>query len=115
MDMKDILEKAAELILCHHEHFDGRGYPYGLRGEEIPLAARLFAVVDTYDALNSDRPYRRGQSAEAARIEIEHSGGTQLDPRIAEQFLKIPQSELDQIAEETQPGEACRGEMDYDC
>jgi response regulator RpfG family c-di-GMP phosphodiesterase len=97
----ELLEKAVELILYHHERFDGQGYPYGLQGEEIPLAARLFSVVDTYDALTSDRPYRKALSAEAARIEIECSAGTQLDPQIVRQFLQIPQSELDQIVKET--------------
>jgi HD-GYP domain-containing protein (c-di-GMP phosphodiesterase class II) len=100
--------------LYHHERFSGRGYPYGLKGEEIPLAARIFAVVDTYDALTSDRPYRKGQSATAARRGIGHCTGTQLDPFVVEHFLRIAQSELDQIAEETHPGEACRGKMDHD-
>jgi response regulator RpfG family c-di-GMP phosphodiesterase len=95
----ELPKRALELILCHHERFDGRGYPHRLGGEEIPLPARLFAVVDTYDALTSDRPYRKGLSAAAARSQIEYCAGTQLDPLFAERFLKIPQSELDRLAE----------------
>jgi putative nucleotidyltransferase with HDIG domain len=83
------LKQAALVVLCHHEHFDGRGYPYGLVGEEIPLEARIFSLADTVDAITSDRPYRQGQSFDAARREIEKHGGTQFDPQLVEAFLNI--------------------------
>ncbi|MBI4460232.1 MAG: response regulator [Acidobacteria bacterium] len=81
------LEGAARIVLEHHERYDGRGYPRGLRGDEICRGARIFAVADTYDAVTSDRPYRRAQSDAAAREEIRRYSGTQFDPRIVEAFL----------------------------
>ncbi len=83
------LKQAALVVLCHHEQCDGRGSPYGLAGEEIPLEARIFALADTVDAITSDRPYRQGQSFEAARREIEKHSGTQFDPQLVEVFLTI--------------------------
>ncbi len=82
------LQEAGEIILCHHERYDGGGYPRGLRGEEIPLAARIFALADTYDALTSDRPYRKAGSHAAAVREIKGNAGTQFDPRVVEAFLE---------------------------
>ena len=84
------LGRASEIVYCHQEHFDGRGYPNGLKGNEIPLGARIFAVADTLDAITSDRPYRRASSFNAARKEILRCSGTQFDPRVVETFLKIP-------------------------
>ena len=89
-----LLRRAADIIYTHHERFDGGGYPSGLKGEEIPLAARIFAVVDTYDAITSDRPYRRARPHEYALEEIKRNTGTQLDPRVVEAFLKAEKKGL---------------------
>jgi putative nucleotidyltransferase with HDIG domain len=83
------LRDAAEIVYAHQERFDGTGYPRGLRGEEIPLGARIFAIADTLDAMTSDRPYRKGTSFAEARAEILRCSGTQFDPAIVEAFLKI--------------------------
>ena len=84
------LAGAAEIVFCHQEHFDGSGYPSGLRGSEIPIGARIFAVADTLDAITSDRPYRKARSFDSAREEILRCSGTQFDPAVVEVFLKIP-------------------------
>ena len=84
------LSEAAEIVFSHQEHYDGSGYPSGLRGGEIPIGARIFAVADTLDAITSDRPYRRASSFDAARQEILRCSGTQFDPSVVEVFLKIP-------------------------
>ncbi|UCH85961.1 MAG: HD-GYP domain-containing protein [Dehalococcoidia bacterium] len=81
------LREAGQIILGHHERHDGGGYPRGLKGEEIPLAARVFAVADTYDAMISDRPYRKAVSHATAVREIERSAGTQFDAKVVEAFL----------------------------
>lgn len=86
----EFLSPAAELVLSHQERWDGKGYPYGLAGTAIPLGARIFAVVDTMDAMTSDRPYRKALPFEAAREEIRACSGTQFDPVVAEAFLKVP-------------------------
>ncbi|HEY1986042.1 MAG TPA: HD domain-containing phosphohydrolase [Terracidiphilus sp.] len=84
------LSEASEIVFSHQEHFDGTGYPTGLRGGEIPIGARIFAIADTLDAITSDRPYRRASSFDAARQEILRCSGTQFDPSVVEVFLKIP-------------------------
>jgi putative nucleotidyltransferase with HDIG domain len=84
------LQRAAQVVLHHHEHFDGQGYPHGLAGEDIPLEARIFSLADTVDAITSDRPYRKGRSFEEARQEIERFSGSQFDPQIVDVFLSIP-------------------------
>jgi len=84
------LADAAEIILSHHERYDGGGYPRGLKGEEILLSARIFAVVDTLDAITSDRPYRRAASFEVASETIHRLSGSQFDPRVVSVFLDIP-------------------------
>jgi HD-GYP domain-containing protein (c-di-GMP phosphodiesterase class II) len=76
----------------HHERFDGHGYPDGLPGEEIPRIARILAIADTYDAMNSDRPYRAGLGAEAALDEIERGAGSQFDPEFARAFVNLMRS-----------------------
>ncbi|NLV22484.1 MAG: diguanylate cyclase [Syntrophomonadaceae bacterium] len=81
------LAPIAEYILCHHEHWDGMGYPHGRKGEEIPLLSRILAVIDAYDAMTEDRVYRNALSREAALEEIRKNAGTQFDPRIVEIFL----------------------------
>jgi putative nucleotidyltransferase with HDIG domain len=81
------LSEAAQIVLCHEERFDGSGYPRGLVGEAIPLGARLFAAIDTLDAITSDRPYRSDDSFDAARAEIVRRRGTQFDPVAVDAFL----------------------------
>jgi len=82
------LQQAGEIMLYHHERFDGGGYPRGLMGEEIPLGARIYAVVDAYDAMTSHRPYRHAFSHAAAVREIKRNSGTQFDPRAVDAFLE---------------------------
>ncbi len=84
------LREASEIVYAHQESFDGRGYPRGLAGDEIPLGARIFAIADTLDAITSDRPYRRGRSFAEARNEILRCSGTQFDPALVAVFLRIP-------------------------
>lgn len=84
------LSEAAVIVYTHQEYYDGNGYPSGLRGEEIPLGARIFAVADAMDAITSDRPYRQARSFDEAREEILRCAGTQFDPEVVEVFLKIP-------------------------
>ena len=91
------LADAADIILTHQERFDGTGYPQGLVAEEIPLAARIFAVADTLDAMTSDRPYRRALPYAAARAEIIRESGRQFDPRAVEAFLSIPESRFEAV------------------
>jgi cyclic di-GMP phosphodiesterase len=83
------LRDAAEIVLSHQEFFDGTGYPRGLKGEEIPLGARIFAVADALDAMISDQPYRRALPLSHAREEIRRCSGTQFDPKVVEVFLSI--------------------------
>jgi putative nucleotidyltransferase with HDIG domain len=83
------LSPALEIPYCHHERWDGGGYPRGLKGEEIPLSARIFAVVDVYDALLSDRPYRKAWSIENTLAYIKNESGKHFDPNIVEIFLKF--------------------------
>ncbi len=84
------LAEAAEIVFSHQEHYDGSGYPGGLRSTEIPVGSRIFMVADTLDAITSDRPYRKARSFDAAREEILRCSGTQFDPSVVEVFLKIP-------------------------
>jgi HD-GYP domain-containing protein (c-di-GMP phosphodiesterase class II) len=83
------LEEASVIPHCHHERWDGKGYPRGLAGEEIPLAARVFAVVDVWEALRSDRPYRRAWPEEKVREYIGMQAGTHFDPAVVEAFLAM--------------------------
>ena len=84
------LAEAAEIVHSHQEHYDGAGYPNGLKESEIPIGARIFAVADTLDAITSDRPYREAKDFSAAREEIARCSGTQFDPRVVEVFLRVP-------------------------
>ncbi len=83
------LQEAAQIVHSHQERYDGTGYPRGLKGDQIPLGARIFAVADTFDAITSDRPYRAAQSISAARREIQKYAGRQFDPKVVETFLSI--------------------------
>jgi len=84
----EYLRPALDIPYCHHEKWDGSGYPRGLKGDEIPLAARLFAVVDVWDALTSDRPYRRAWTNENALAYIKEQSGKHFDPQIVDLFFK---------------------------
>jgi len=86
------LKEAAEIVLSHQEFYNGTGYPRGLKGEEIPIGARIFAVADTFDAMTSDRPYRKALPVSAARAEIQKFSGVQFDPQVVEAFLSKPDS-----------------------
>lgn len=87
------LEPALDIPLYHHERWNGSGYPYGLRGEDIPLPARIFAVVDVWDALTSHRPYRPAMTPQEARRIIAKGAGTLFDPRVVEAFLALLEEE----------------------
>jgi putative two-component system response regulator len=93
--LKDIeyLHPALDIPYCHHEKWDGTGYPRGLKEEEIPLAARIFAIVDVWDALTSDRPYRDAWSKEDAAAYIREQAGKHFEPRVVEMFFDIIQTE----------------------
>jgi putative nucleotidyltransferase with HDIG domain len=86
------LTEAAEIVYSHQERWDGTGYPRGLKGEEIPLGARIFSIADTLDAITSDRPYRPAQSVAAALKEIKAWRGRQFDPKIVDTFLSMPEN-----------------------
>ena len=98
------LAPALDIVLCHQERFDGTGYPQGLKGEEIPLGARIFSVVDTFDAMTSDRPYRAALTIQDARDEIERFRGIQFDPNVADAFLRIDEARWREIRERVHRG-----------
>jgi len=83
------LARASDIILYHHEHYDGTGYPYGLKGEKIPFLARICSVADAFDAMTSERDYHKGDNKTTALDEILGNSGTQFDPHIVEIFSKI--------------------------
>jgi HD-GYP domain-containing protein (c-di-GMP phosphodiesterase class II) len=83
----------------HHERYDGKGYPDGLKGDEIPLGARILSVADAYQAMTEERPYRHALSQNAATAELIEGSGTQFDPRVVQAFLKVLQT----MAEEEKP------------
>ncbi len=97
------LKGAAEIVYCHHERYDGSGYPSGLLGDRIPLLARIFAVIDVFDALTSDRPYRKKLTYEDASQIVRSQSGKHFDPKIADAFLRISHAEWTSI--ENQVGE----------
>ena len=96
----DFLSESAEIVYSHHEHFDGGGYPRGLHGNEIALGARVFAVVDAYDAMTSRRPYREAISQEDALEEIMRHSGTQFDPVTVEAFMRMVRRNPDGFRDE---------------
>ena len=94
------LTEVAEIVYAHQEKWDGTGYPRGLKGNEIPLCARLFSVADTLDAIMSDRPYRAAQTFTAAKEEIVRWSGRQFDPEVVKAFLTIPDTIWDDLRKE---------------
>ena len=93
------LEGAARIVSQHHEQWDGSGYPYGLRGEDIDIGARIFSVVDAFDAMISDRVYRKGRPYKDALEELERCSGSQFDPLIVEAFKNIPKEDWEILRE----------------
>ncbi len=102
--LKDIhfLEGASEIVLAHHERFDGGGYPRGLAGEEIPRGARIFSVVDTFDVMTSDRPYRKAMTFDDVGPELRRCSGAQFDPVMVEAFTSVPRDEWEGIARDAE-------------
>ncbi|HWU36411.1 MAG TPA: HD domain-containing phosphohydrolase, partial [Candidatus Acidoferrum sp.] len=92
-----LLTPALEVVACHHERYDGSGYPGGLRAETIPLPARIFAVVDALDAMTHDRPYRPARPLSEALDELRREAGKQFDPRVVEAALAIPEGQWAEI------------------
>ena len=111
----EFLNTPAAIVLSHQERFDGKGYPRCLRGEEIHIGARIFAVADTLDAMTSDRPYRRGTTFENAVAEVQRCAGSQFDPEVVRAFLDIRVKNLRRIKEDmaaARPCEASQMEQD---
>jgi len=96
-----LVPEVGNIILCHHEHYDGTGYPRSLRGDEIPLEARIFAVADTLDAVTSHRPYRPPRDFQSARLELEANAGRQFDPKVVEVFDRLDLAVWEKIRFET--------------
>jgi len=88
-----IFDKMASAAKYHHERYDGRGYPEGLKGENIPFFARIILISDTFDAMTSTRPYRKGLPFDVAFAELREFAGTQFDPMIVEKFISCMQKE----------------------
>ena len=93
----EFLQGAARVVAQHHEQWDGSGYPVGLRGEDIDVCARIFAVADAFDAITSDRVYRRGKSYEAAAQELDDWAGRQFDPKVVEAFHRVPKEDWEEL------------------
>jgi HD-GYP domain-containing protein (c-di-GMP phosphodiesterase class II) len=91
------LRGSVPIVYCHHERWDGSGYPRGLKGDEIPLGARIFSVVDAFDAMTFDRPYSKAIPFAAARQEIKRCAGSHFDPAVVASFLRIPEPLLEEI------------------
>jgi putative two-component system response regulator len=95
------LEGAAKVVAQHHEKWDGSGYPVGLNGEDIDICARIFSVADAFDAITSDRVYRKGKSYEAAAQELDDWAGKQFDPKVVEAFHQVPQDDWRELHEQS--------------
>ena len=93
----EFLQGAARVVAQHHEQWDGSGYPLGLRNEEIDICARIFAVADAFDAITSDRVYRRGKPYEAAAQELDDWAGRQFDPKVVEAFHRVPKEDWEEL------------------
>jgi len=111
--VKDIafLSEASEIVLMHHERYDGGGYPRGFQGSEILLGARIFAIADTLDAITSDRPYRRASAFESAREIIRQCSGSQFDPLVVDVFLNVPEETWPAIAKDLRQVDALSSEL----
>jgi HD-GYP domain-containing protein (c-di-GMP phosphodiesterase class II) len=96
----DFLEAALPVLLYHHERYDGTGYPFGLAGDHIPLEARIFAVVDAYDAMTSDRPYRKAMSHQEAMAEIRAQAGTHFDPQVVDIFERVMAQRVEELEQQ---------------
>ena len=96
-------ERVSLLVLHHHERLDGKGYPAGLKGDEIPLGSRIVSILDAFDAMISNRCYRAGRPPEEALRRLEADSGTQFDPAIVRLFLPLALAELDQVSQIAEP------------
>jgi len=103
------LEGAVPVVYCHQERYDGTGYPRGLKGDQIPLGARIFAVVDTLDAMTMNRPYRKALPYERAHEEIRQFTGSQFDPEVVDHFLQIPKEHWEDVNRQIKNELAARG------
>jgi len=99
LEQMESLKKIAVGARYHHEKYDGTGYFEGLKAEEIPIEARIIAVADTYDAMTTDRPYRKGLSSETALNEINRCSGTQFDPEVVKYFNIVMKKKLERTAD----------------
>ena len=93
----EFLQGAARVVAQHHEKWDGSGYPLGLRGDDVDVCARIFAVADAFDAITSDRVYRRGKTYEAAAQELDDWAGRQFDPKVVEAFHRVPKEDWEEL------------------
>jgi HD-GYP domain-containing protein (c-di-GMP phosphodiesterase class II) len=103
LDKIPFLAGANEIVHSHHERWDGTGYPRGLKGEQIPLGARIFPLADVFDAVTTTRPYREALSIEAARLEVRRGSGTQFCPEAVDAFMSIPVEELERVRDSVRP------------
>jgi HD-GYP domain-containing protein (c-di-GMP phosphodiesterase class II) len=94
------VDRALDIVRHHHERWDGSGYPDGLHGEQIPLWARMFAIVDTVDAITSDRPYRAARPLNVALAELVEGSGSQFDPACVQAFLRIDRHLIELLLEQ---------------
>ena len=106
------LTDAAEIVYAHHEHYDGSGYPRGLSGQDIPLGARAFAVVDAFDAIISNRPYEKAMEFADARKRIQAASGSYFDPRVVEAFLNVPDRDWIDLARRIEAFDWSRSTLD---
>jgi HD-GYP domain-containing protein (c-di-GMP phosphodiesterase class II) len=93
----EFLEGAACVVAQHHEKWDGSGYPFGLSGEDIDVCARIFSVADAFDAITSDRVYRKGKSYELAAQELDDWAGKQFDPKVVKAFHRVPKEDWEEL------------------
>jgi len=93
----EFLKGAAKVVAQHHEKWDGSGYPLGLKAEDIDICARIFSVADAFDAITSDRVYRKGRPYEAAAQELDEWAGRQFDPKVVEAFHRVPPEDWDEL------------------
>jgi response regulator RpfG family c-di-GMP phosphodiesterase len=104
-----LFAEAVEIVLTHHERYDGSGYPQGLAGEDIPMGARIVAVANAFDAIRSDFPYRRGRPYSVARAEIQREARKQFDPKVVEVFLSIPEETWEKISAQATRDRSTKG------